>query len=128
LSDTLHSERAWVQREIVQYSTLTRAALESTKIIDETLTPVEKGRARAGPARFERPVSRIGEPRPGPRRGRLQSRTPAFLSSDGEIAFKAKGYASHFKRNIHNPLGFGIDSEVVQIRMPTSVKSAYRRA
>ena len=38
LSDTLHSERARVQREIIQYSTLTRAALESTKIIGENLT------------------------------------------------------------------------------------------
>jgi hypothetical protein len=38
LSDTLHRERARVQREIVQYSTLTRAALESTKVIAESLT------------------------------------------------------------------------------------------
>ena len=42
LSDTLHSERARVQREIVQYSTLTRAALESTKIIAESLTRFKK--------------------------------------------------------------------------------------
>jgi hypothetical protein len=42
LSDTLHSERARVQREIVQYSTLTRAALESTKIIAESLTHFKK--------------------------------------------------------------------------------------
>jgi hypothetical protein len=42
LSDTLHSERARVQREIVQYSTLTRAALESTKIIAESLTQFKK--------------------------------------------------------------------------------------
>ena len=42
LSDTLHSERARVQREIVQYSTLTRAALESTKIIAESLTQLTK--------------------------------------------------------------------------------------
>ena len=41
LSDTLHSERARVQREIVQYSTLTRAALESTKIIGENLTQLK---------------------------------------------------------------------------------------
>ena len=37
LSDRLHSERARVQREVVQYSTLTRAALQSTKIIAESL-------------------------------------------------------------------------------------------
>src|SRR5499425_3228527 len=42
LSDTLHSERARVQREIVQYSTLTRAALQSTKIIAESLTQFKK--------------------------------------------------------------------------------------
>jgi hypothetical protein len=42
LSDTLHSERARVQREIVQYSTLTRTALESTKIIAESLTQFKK--------------------------------------------------------------------------------------
>jgi hypothetical protein len=42
LSDTLHSERARVQREIVQYSTLTRATLESTKIIAESLTQFKK--------------------------------------------------------------------------------------
>jgi hypothetical protein len=42
LSDTLHSECARVQREIVQYSTLTRAALESTKIIAESLTQFKK--------------------------------------------------------------------------------------
>jgi ElaB/YqjD/DUF883 family membrane-anchored ribosome-binding protein len=42
LSDTLHSERARVQREIVQYSTLTRAALESTKVIAESLTQFKK--------------------------------------------------------------------------------------
>jgi len=42
LSDMLHSERARVQREIVQYSTLTRAALESTKIIAESLTRFKK--------------------------------------------------------------------------------------
>jgi ElaB/YqjD/DUF883 family membrane-anchored ribosome-binding protein len=43
LSDTLHSERARVQREIVQYSTLTRAALQSTKTIAESLTQFRKG-------------------------------------------------------------------------------------
>jgi ElaB/YqjD/DUF883 family membrane-anchored ribosome-binding protein len=42
LSDMLQSERARVQREIVQYSTLTRAALESTKIIGESLTQFKK--------------------------------------------------------------------------------------
>jgi hypothetical protein len=42
LSDRLHSERARVQREVVQYSTLTRAALESTKIIAESLTQFKK--------------------------------------------------------------------------------------
>ena len=42
LLDGLHSERARVQREIVQYSTLTRAALESTKIIAESLTQLKK--------------------------------------------------------------------------------------
>jgi hypothetical protein len=42
LSDTLHSERARVQHEIVQYSTLTRAALKSTKVIAESLTQFKK--------------------------------------------------------------------------------------
>ena len=42
LSDRLHSERTRVQREIVEYSTLTRAALESTKIIAESLTRFKK--------------------------------------------------------------------------------------
>jgi hypothetical protein len=42
LSGTLNSERARVQQEIVQYSTLTRAALESTKIIAESLTQFKK--------------------------------------------------------------------------------------
>jgi ElaB/YqjD/DUF883 family membrane-anchored ribosome-binding protein len=42
LSDTLHSERARVQREIVQYSTLTKAALDSTKLIAESLTQFKK--------------------------------------------------------------------------------------
>ena len=49
LSDTLHSERARVQREIVQYSTLTRAALESTKIIAESLTQFKKTSDAATP-------------------------------------------------------------------------------
>src|SRR5215510_16452705 len=42
LSDTLHSERARVQQEIVQYSTLTRAALKSTKVIAQSLTQFKK--------------------------------------------------------------------------------------
>jgi hypothetical protein len=42
LSDMLHSEAARVQREIVQYSTLTQAALQSTKIIAESLTQWKK--------------------------------------------------------------------------------------
>jgi hypothetical protein len=42
LSDTLHSERARVQREIVQYSNLTRAALQSTKTTAESLTQFKK--------------------------------------------------------------------------------------
>jgi hypothetical protein len=33
--------------------------------------------------------------------------------SVGEIVFEPKGYASHFERNTQNPLGFGIDIEVV---------------
>ena len=33
--------------------------------------------------------------------------------SVGEIVSKPKGYASHFKRDIQNSLGFGIDIEVV---------------
>jgi hypothetical protein len=36
--DMLQSEAARVQREIVQYSTLSQAALQSTKIITESLT------------------------------------------------------------------------------------------
>src|SRR6516164_6693744 len=42
LSDTLHSERARVQQEIVQYSILTRAALKSTKVIAESLTQFQR--------------------------------------------------------------------------------------
>jgi hypothetical protein len=42
LSDSLHSERARVQREIVQYSTLTRAALQSTKVIAGSLTAISR--------------------------------------------------------------------------------------
>jgi hypothetical protein len=42
LRDMLHSEGARVQREIVQYSTSIRAALQSTKIIAESLKPLKK--------------------------------------------------------------------------------------
>jgi hypothetical protein len=37
LSDKLHSEAVRVQRELVQYSTLTQGALQSTKTIAESL-------------------------------------------------------------------------------------------
>ena len=40
--DMLRSEAARVQREIVQYSNLTRAALQSTKTIAESLTQFRK--------------------------------------------------------------------------------------
>ena len=43
LRDALHSEAARVQREIVQYSTLTQATMQSTKIIAESLTQLKKG-------------------------------------------------------------------------------------
>ena len=43
LRHMLHSKGAQVQREIVQYSTLTTAALHSTKIIAESLTQLKKG-------------------------------------------------------------------------------------
>ena len=43
LRHMLHSKGAQVQREIVQYSTLTTAALQSTKIIAESLTQLKKG-------------------------------------------------------------------------------------
>ena len=42
LRDKLHSEATRVQREIVQYSTLTQAALQSTKTIAESLTQLKK--------------------------------------------------------------------------------------
>ena len=48
LSDTLDKERARVQHEIVQYSSLTRGALKSTKVIAESLTQFKK--APAAPA------------------------------------------------------------------------------
>ena len=42
LRHMLHSTGAEVQREIVQYSTLTTAALHSTKIIAESLTQLKR--------------------------------------------------------------------------------------
>src|SRR4029077_1642814 len=58
LRDTLHSERARVQREIVQYSTLTRATLESTKIVAESLMQFKKATdAPALPDMTERSVA-----------------------------------------------------------------------
>ena len=42
LRDTLQSEAARVQREIVEYATLSQAALQSTKIIAESLTGWKK--------------------------------------------------------------------------------------
>ena len=42
LRDKLHSEAARVQREIVEYATLTQEALQSTKIIAESLTQWKK--------------------------------------------------------------------------------------
>jgi hypothetical protein len=41
--DMLQSEAARVQREIFQYSTLSQTALQSTKIITESLTQLKKG-------------------------------------------------------------------------------------
>jgi hypothetical protein len=42
LRDMLQSEAARVQREIVEYATLTQGALQSTKIIAESLTNLKK--------------------------------------------------------------------------------------
>jgi len=42
LRDTLQSEAARVQREIVEYATLSQASLQSTKIIAESLTHWKK--------------------------------------------------------------------------------------
>jgi hypothetical protein len=42
LSDTLDKERVRVQHEVVHYSSLTRAALKSTKVIAESLTQFKK--------------------------------------------------------------------------------------
>jgi len=44
LRDTLQSEAARVQREIVEYTTLTQGALQSTKIIAESLKKVSGAR------------------------------------------------------------------------------------
>jgi hypothetical protein len=43
LRDTLQREAARVQSEIVEYATLSQAAMHSTKIIGESLTPLKKG-------------------------------------------------------------------------------------
>ena len=42
MSEMLENEAARVQRELVQYSTLTQGALQSTKIIAESLTQWKK--------------------------------------------------------------------------------------
>ena len=42
LRDMLHTEGARVQREIVEYATLSQAAMQSTKIIAESLTHWKK--------------------------------------------------------------------------------------
>ena len=42
LRDTLQSEAARVQREIVEYASLSQAALQSTKIIAESLSQLKK--------------------------------------------------------------------------------------
>jgi hypothetical protein len=42
LRDTLHHEAARVQREIVEYATLSQAATQSTKILAESLTHWKK--------------------------------------------------------------------------------------
>jgi hypothetical protein len=42
LRDTLHSEATRVQREVFQYATLTQEALQSSKIIAESLTQLKK--------------------------------------------------------------------------------------
>jgi cation transport regulator ChaC len=42
LRDMLHNEAARVQREIVEYATLSNAALQATKIIAESLTHWKK--------------------------------------------------------------------------------------
>jgi len=42
LRGSLQSEAARVQREIVEYATLSRAALQSTKTIAESLTQMKK--------------------------------------------------------------------------------------
>jgi hypothetical protein len=42
LRDMLHAEGARVQREIVEYATLSQAAMQSTKVIAESLTHWKK--------------------------------------------------------------------------------------
>ena len=42
LRDKLHSEATRVQREVFQYATLTQEALQSSKIIAESLTQLKK--------------------------------------------------------------------------------------
>ena len=42
LRDMLHTEGARVQREIVEYATLSQAAMQSTRIIAESLTHWKK--------------------------------------------------------------------------------------
>ena len=42
LRETLHQEGARVQRQIVEYATLSRAAMQSSKVIAETLTHWKK--------------------------------------------------------------------------------------
>ena len=42
LRETLHSEATRVQREVFQYATLTQEALQSSKIIAESLTQLKK--------------------------------------------------------------------------------------
>ena len=56
LRDRLPSETARVQSEIVEYATLTQAALHSTKIIGESLTQLKKAR-RGRPTESLRPLT-----------------------------------------------------------------------
>jgi len=65
LRDTLQSEAARVQREIVEYATLSQAALQSTKIIAESLTHWKK----APPATANGAKSREETPKTGGGRG-----------------------------------------------------------
>jgi cation transport regulator ChaC len=52
LRDMLHSEAARVQREIVEYATLTQGALQSTKIIAESLKKVSGARPKTADQGF----------------------------------------------------------------------------